>query len=492
MTKFARLNRSLQGATLLVALMAACGENEIWTPEQNGPLVSVCHATGGVGAIASVYASDLPVHFAHGDYVAELLVDKAAETVGDSIHFRRIGDAIAAARASRIARNELAAGACRITIKVAAGVYHGAVNASADPSFEKLPLVIDIPDITLLGATTVGIDRDGMPTYPANMSNERNSILRASPGLVSIRTGSILDKYAEPLIVVNSHSGGTRGEGVLIEGFWFQSGNEASDALVGGNAIWAMRARLVVRWNMIGGGFAEPVEFRASVGRVEKNFLTGKGGSCALCMFGPGDYEVTGNRQTGPANRLAVLVFPAIVAAIPPGVEQFTPPSNSLVTAVITSNEFRDHQEAPFGIGVRVAAIGPGAPSVIGTARVTVSGNDLSSNRFAVVAEAGFPVANTTLRGDIELSLHNNKLSESCQAPLLIALDSQAAAVGLQSGAPLKNSTFKVSLNGNVPWVNAWYSHPAGTGNTLSVDDAAIGNGKWAAYDPAKVCALPE
>lgn len=489
MKTFAHLVRSLPAAALLLALAAACGEQEIWIPSQRGPLVLVCHSTADGGEIVPVHAAGLPAHFAHGDYVTELVVDKAAAT-GDSIHFRRIGDALAAARATRVARNELAAGACRITIKVAPGVYHGAVLASPDASFEKLPLVIDFPDVTLIGSTVVTIDDEGMPDVPLNTSGEHNTVIRASPGLVSIKTGSVLDKYAEPLIVVNGHPDGSRGDGVLIQGFWLQSGNEAPDAVVGGNAVWAMRARLAVRGNMIDAGFAEPVEFRASVGRVENNYLRGKGGSCALCMFGPGDYEVTGNRQIGLANRLAVLVFPAIIAAIPPGVEQFTPPSAALVTALIRDNEFRDHQEAPFGIGVRVAAVGPGAPNVAGNARVAVIGNDLSSNRFAVVAEAGFPVANTTSRGDIELSLENNKLTGSCQAPLLIALSSQATAVGLQSGATLKNSAFKVSLGGNVAWGDSWHSHPAGAGNTLTVDGSPVANGKVVAYDPARVCAV--
>ncbi|MEO5588882.1 MAG: hypothetical protein ABIS03_04790 [Gemmatimonadaceae bacterium] len=76
-------------------------------------------------------------------------------------------------------------------------------------------------------------------------------------------------------------------------------------------------------------------------------------------------------------------------------------PETALVTATVTHNEFRDHQEVPFGIGVRVAATGPSAPNVVGSARVPVQDNDLSNNRFAVVAEAGFLVANTAaLRSD--------------------------------------------------------------------------------------------
>ncbi len=474
-------------AGLLVLGAAGCVDEQQPTGP-TGDQLSICHISAGVGAIRTIRASEMAEHAGHGDYVAELLVNKAAKITGDSVHFIRIGDAIASARAIRLSRNELLTGSCRITIKVAGGVYRGSVAPPTDPTFEKLPLVIDFPDVTLEGSLVMQLDELGRPVGPEAPGEERNSILAASPGLVSIKTGNVLDKYAEPLIVVNSHPDGSHGEGVLIQGFWFQSGNEAADAVVGGNAVWAMRARLVVRRNVIGGGFAEPVEFRASVGRVENNYLTGRGGSCALCMFGPGDYDVVSNRQFGVANRLAVLVFPAIVAAIPPGVEPFTPPTDAFVRATVRNNDFRDHQEVPFGIGVRVAAIGPGAPNVAGNVNLSITDNNLSNNRFAIVAEAGFPVANTLLRGNIQLSLADNVITGSCAAPLLIALNSQSAAVGLQSGVSLRNSAFTVTLGGNIAWANSWYSHPPGMGNTLSIDGQAMEVGSRAPYEPLRSC----
>ena len=480
---------ALSAAVLLAIASAACNDEQIPTAP-TGEQISICHTTGGASAIRIIRTSELPEHFSHGDYVTQLLVNASAVTVGDSIHFRRIGDAIASARAIRISRKELSAGSCRITIKVAGGMYRGSVAASTDPAFEKLPLVIDVPDITLAGSLTMQFDEQERPIGPEVSGTTANSVLAASPGLVSIKTGNVLDKYAEPLIVVNTHPDGSHGDGAVIQGFWFQSGNEGADAVVGGNAVWAMRSRVVVRRNLIDAGFAEPVEFRASIGRVDQNLLTGRGGSCAICMFGPGDYDVISNRQSGLANRLAVLVFPAIVAAIPPGVEPFTPPAEALVTASVRNNDFRDHQEVPFGIGVRVAAIGPGAPNVAGTASVAVTGNDLSNNRFAVVAEAGFPVANTQLRGNIQLSLIDNILDGSCEAPLLVAFNSQSAAVGLQTGVSLRNSTFTLTLGDNIAWDKAWYSHPSATGNTLDVDGKAMEAGSRAPYDAARSCSV--
>lgn len=453
-------------------------------------LVSVCHMSGAAGTPAFIAQSALAAHRSHGDYVVHLKVDKANTVIGDSIHFTRIGDALAVARAIRSGRNEMSTGSCRIFIVVAPDVFRGSVHESADPTFERFPLVIDMPDVTLGGSLPMEMDESGRATDVSRVG----TTLVASPGLVSIKTGSVADKFAEPLIVVNAHPEGSRGDGAVIQQFVFQSGNDAADAIVGGNAVWAMRVRgLVIRYNRIEGGFAEPIEMRASQGQIASNYLTGRGGSCALCIFGPGNYTVSGNRQVGVSNRLAVLVFPAIVAAVPPGIEQFTPPAISLVTALVTNNDFRDHQEAPFGIGVRVAAIGPGAANVIGTAQVTVLDNDLSNNRFAVVAEAGFPVAATSFPGNIDLTLEGNVMTGSCQTAVLLALTNQSTAVGLQNAAPLRNSTYTVrrAYGDVINWSDVWYSHPAGTGNTLTVDGQTVPNGARVPYDAAKVCPVP-
>lgn len=313
--------------------------------------------------------------------------------------------------------------------------------------------------------------------------------LVASPGLVSIITGNALDKYAEPLILVHSHLGGPIADGVVIEKFILQSGNAAPEASVGGNAVWAMRAnRLVVRNNQIEGGFSEPIEFRSSAARVEHNYLTGKGQSCAICMFGPGNYEVTSNRQIGLANRLGILVFPTVFAAVPPGVDQLELGATALVTVLVQNNDLRDHQEVPFGIGLRVAGIGPGAPNVAGTARVVAEGNDFSNNRFAIVVEGGFPVAGTPLRGDIDLTLRDNTMNASCETPMLVSLNSQGTATGRATQPSSRNSTYTISFGTEVAWKDVWYSHPAGAGNTLTVNGDTIANGSRVPYDADKSC----
>ena len=477
-------NRSslIISAGILTVFLTACGENGT---APAGETLSICHLSGTTGALMDIRASEMRDHLDHGDYVAGLTVRRGSALNGDGIHFARITDALASARAGRMLRGETTDAVCRITIAVAQGTYQGSANDTINAGLEQLPITIDVPRITLRGAFVMPTDNKGRPTGTAGAaaSSAITSIMSV-PGLVSIKTGNTLDKYAEPLIVVNAHPAGPRGDSAIIEGFILQSGN-GPDVLVGGNAVWAMRVKgLVVRDNQIEGGFSEPIEMRASEGRVERNLLIGKGGSCALCMFGPGDYKVVANRQVGATGRLAVLFFPAIFAAVPPNVEQLTLPASALVTGEVTNNEFRNHQEVPFGIGVRVAAVGPGAPDVAGMARVLVQDNDLTDNRFGIVAEAGFLVANTGQRGSIDLTLKGNLLGGSCQTGLLVALNSQATAIATQTGLSTRNSSYTIALGDNIPWSDVWYSHPPGTGNTLMVNGQPVANGSRAAYDP--------
>lgn len=477
---------AVSGATLV----ASCAGTDEPVTGPTGELLVVCHLSAATGTLIELRTSELAQHRSHGDYVARLLVDKKSAGSTDSIHFARITDALSVARAGRIARKELSAAPCHITISVGPGIFQGKFGESSDPTFERFPLTIDVPELTLQGSFVMPVDTNdralGTTTY--DRANPPTTIV-ASPGLVSIITGNPLDKYAEPLILVHSHLGGPIADGVVIEKFILQSGNAAPEASVGGNAVWAMRAkRLVVRNNQIEGGFSEPIEMRSSVGRIERNYLTGKGQSCALCMFGPGDYQVISNRQTGLSNRLGVLVFPTVFAAVPPGVDQLELGATALVTVLVQNNDLRDHQQVPFGIGLRVGGIGPGAPNVAGSSRVVAQGNDLSNNRFAIVVEAGFPVASTPLHGDIELTLRNNTLNASCEAAMLLTLTSQPTAVGLQTAPSSRNSTYTISLGEDIAWTDVWYSHPAGAGNTLSVNGDTIANGSRVAYDANKSC----
>ena len=80
----------------------------------------------------------------------------------------------------------------------------------------------------------------------------------------------------------------------------------------------------------------------------------------------------------------------------------------------ITNNEVRGHLFKSVGAGLRIAAIGIGAQNVSGTSRVVMRDNNLVGNTLRVIIEAGFPVATGSLHGDLDITMGNNMISQSC------------------------------------------------------------------------------
>lgn len=447
---------------------------------REGRRIEVCHDVRGRGVLLDLPPAALPAHLAHGDHVARFAVDAREPDAGDGIHFARIGDALAAARAVRSSRNELVSAACRITIAVAPGTYLGTTAPTTDPTLEQFPLVIDMPDVTLRGAFRMQTDARGRATGTGE--GPESTTLRATPALVTVA------QYSPPIIAINGHPGGAAGDGAVIRGFAFESGRDAAASTVGGIGVLSLRVqRVEIAGNRFGGGFSEPIDLRASRATIVRNHLSGSAGTCGLCLAGPGDYLASGNRLIG-GGIPGILIVPALLLPVPAAVEQFTLPEAATVRAHLHNNEVRDHLRKPVGVGIRVGAIGVGAPNVVGTAEVTATDNHLENNTFGMIVEAAFPALNTARRGDVALRLSRNSFVASCQSDLLVSLSRHTTGLGLANAPYLLNSTFSVELGGDLSWDDAWYSHPAGFGNTLVVDGTTVENGARTAYDANKTC----
>ncbi|MDQ6888077.1 MAG: hypothetical protein M3068_12430 [Gemmatimonadota bacterium] len=473
-------------AVAAIAVFVSCNSDRPLAPP-TGDRLSVCHLSGSSRSLVQMYASELPVHWQPGDYVAGLVVDRQSTQVGDGIHYSRIGDAVAAARALRVARNETETAPCRITITVAPGVFAGSTTESADPTLESFPIVLDFPDLTLLGAMRMQVDEQGR----AIGTSDGGQVTTLSPTPALLKQPGLA---SEPIIVVNAHPNGSKGYGITIEGFAFRSGHMGVDELVAGQGILALRARdLVVRGNRFEGGFTESIDLRSSSGLVERNHLKGRGGSCDVCLSGPGDYRARDNLLI-EGGIPGFLIVPGTLLPVPSGIEQDVLPTMSLVTATVINNEVRDHLSKPVGAGLRLGAIGIGAPSVSGSTRVVASGNTLVNNTFNLIVEAAFPEANTTLRGDIDLQLSDNTLAQACQNDVLVSFSRHTTGLGLtnagRANSPyLRSSTYRLALDYPMRWEDAWFSHPAGFDNTLIVDGKVIPNGSRTAYDASRTCA---
>jgi hypothetical protein len=435
----------------------------------------VCHRPAGKGSILEIGPDGLADHLAHGDYITTLMVGHDPMQPTDAAHFATITGALSAARASRTAAGEAVAAACRISIIVSAGTYQGTVG-SATGDLEHFPMIVDVPDITLHGALVMALDAGGRATGEA--ATPGTSVLAPDAPLPFTNSISI------PILIATSHPGGSAGNGLVVEGFVFQSGHGAQDGL-GGQGILGLRALgLAISGNRFEGGFTEKVDLRATSADVTNNYFTGPAATCDLCLAGPGTFTASGNRILA-GGIPGIAVSPTVQLPVPSVVELSVLPGSAETWATVRNNDVRGHQRVPVGVGIRLDAIGVGAPDVHGTIHAVVQDNTVADNRFGMIVHAAFPVAGTALRGDVDMTLGGNVFQGSCETDLLVSFARHSTGMGIDlNPRPYqRNSTFQLALNGNLDWGDAWVAHPEGFGNTLIVDGAVIPNGTRQFYD---------
>ena len=455
--------------------------------------LSVCHRAPGAGSVLAIAPAALAAHLGHGDYAAGLVVSREIGSRDDGVHFARITDALAAARATRLARGETSVAACRITITVGPGLFLGSAQASADPSLERFPLVVDVPDVTLAGSFRMQLDADGRAAGVGD--GPATTILAARPGLRTPSIPRVAQSFlAEPMLIVTDAPDGAGGAGAVIERFVFQSGNEAAGALPGGNVVYAMRARdLVIRGNRVETGFSEPITLRSSTARVVQNHVSGIRDRCTLCLSGPGEFEVTGNRLIGGGID-GIFITAATDLRAPPAVRPQVLGETVEVTATVSNNDVHGFQHKPTGAGLRIGALGANTSGLVASAHVEAVGNRFVGSTFNVMVEAAFPVEGMLRHGDVQLTLRGNTISGGCQSDLLVSFTRHTAGLEvtsggiLQTGAYLQHSGFTLALGGDVAWSDAWYAHPDGFGNSLVVNGQVVPHGKRVAYDATREC----
>jgi hypothetical protein len=192
---------------------------------------------------------------------------------------------------------------------------------------------------------------------------------------------------------------------------------------------------------------------------------------------------------------VGVFVAGGTQSPIPANVHPLTISSAPAAVASIENNYITGEHQHPVGTAIRVGAIGQGIATITGQrTTATLTSNDLVDNRFGVIADGGFPplTASTTFpSGNLSITLGGNHFSQTCQANLLVALARHTRALGLPTATPnagyLKQSTYTVSLGGDLPWSEAWFSHVntdngVTLNNALTVDGAPIGPGAVNAY----------
>jgi len=432
--------------------------------------VRICHQPGYANSILEVGVSALPALLAHGDYITTFQVSHASQPT-DPSRVTTIGDALAAARASRAAAAETHSGACRITILAAAGTYQGTTGSSSG-MLEHFPLIVDMPDITLHGQLVMMQDWSGQ------------AVDGVESVLAPVDPLPVVDGVSTPIVIANAHSGASAADGLVVEGFVFQSGHDP-EVDAGGQGIFALRAsHLTIRGNRFEGGFTESIDLRAGSSDVIGNHLSGTAGTCDMCLAGPGTFLARDNVLLS-GGIPGIAVSPTVRIPEPAGVEPYVLPEMAETWANINGNVVRDHQRLPVGVGIRIDAVGVGAASVHGTVHADIEENLIANNRFGIIVHAAFPTATTDRRGDVDMTLDGNEFEGSCEANLLVAFARHTTVLGLANTPYLLNSTFQLNLGQDLSWADVWYGHPAGFGNTLVVNGVVIDNGSRQSYNPA-------
>jgi hypothetical protein len=302
---------------------------------------------------------------------------------------------------------------------------------------------------------------------------------------------------AEALIVVVGHPDGSSGDGTVIEGFAFQSGHVLVDNVTGGTGVFAQRVvDLVVRDNRFEPTLTTALVSRATSARIERNDARRLGFNCSFCLAGPGNYEIADNRLVegglGGIYLAAIGDFAFSLCAHPVApVEPYVFPATAAMTAMVVNNDIRDHVRQPIGFAVRIPAVGLGALNVPQSMQIRLRDNDFVHNTFALIVDGGFPLANSPVGAEGDVSLDGNGFAASCQNDLLVAFTRHTSALGPPPNpTTVHNSTYRLELGGDLNWNDAWYSHTAGFGNTLVVDGVVVPPGSHVAYDPARPCSL--
>jgi hypothetical protein len=426
---------------------------------------SICHRTGTTGTIIRVSASELVMHLKQGDYLTSLFVSQEPGQPSDEAHFRHIGDAYGAARDGRLARGELQSGACRITITVATGVYRGTDDvANTDKRLEHFPFVVDVPDVTLHGALVMGLDASGRATG-AGATQAATTLSPIAP---------LSHECCDALFFVVGDPAGSAGNGFTVEGFVLLSGSAPGTDAAGFGLLALTVNNVLVQGNRLE-GFFETLDLRGSSGVLKANHLSG-GGQCDVCIAGPGTYRVADNRILAGGTH-GIFASPAIDS------DPSSAPTSEIV-ADIVNNEVRDHRQLPISAGIRIGAVGLNAPDVHGTSHITVRDNLLVNNSFGLMIDALFPQPDTELRGDVDVTTSGNVVRQSCQADLLVAFTRHRTALGSGDDPYLRNSTYQLTLGGDLSFSDAWFSNPGGLGNTLLVNGHAIGHITRQFFDP--------
>ncbi len=390
-----------------------------------------------------------------------LYVDAAAKENGDGSRehpFWRITDGVVAARALRQHYHHHG-----ITLHVLPGTYVGSYEAdhlAGNPRLELLPIILNVSDLSLEGATELDEDANGLPTGTYPLESE------------TLLTTDLILSRGQMLLLIATTTDGMAGNRVSVSRFVMDA--QESTPLDLGFDIYADRVSYFsIHHNLLRHGGTAGGGTRLASGLFEANFLASMidvgifitGGS----MVYPATVTVRRNRSMGNVGGTSVTAvanfYPLQLGANPLMLEplQMTYDRNNpddlrnipdKLEARIETNDFTDNRF----FGLRVFFYPPtlyttvdATQPITGFLNVTVRDNRLNRNAdHGIDVDAGFASRNNPRQftGTFEGTFEHNALIDNGRNASLFDFTHKGVSLG---GQPrelwkyMQESTFEVA-----------------------------------------------
>ena len=376
-----------------------------------------------------------------------LYVDAVAAPNGDGSSARpywRITDAVLRARGDR--RNAVIPAKERITIYVAAGTYYGSYDAQklgANPQWEMLPIILNVPNLTLSGATVLDADAQGLPA----------GVHAGLETILATKDSHLVDAL-HALIVIAGTTDGSAGDGVTVNGFDLQQKQGGSSDPIRTFGLWVER---VSDFEIRGNVFVQtPIGLgtRLASGVVQGNFFNAS--ELGLIITGgsivqPAVVTIAGNRAIGQSEGGLILSGVAGLASLALGANTVTLPLlqktfdrrdpqdrrniPDTLSAIVTGNEVSDNGH----FGARLWGYTPSKYSttdgtLTSVLNATLTGNSfLRNGDYGIAVDAGwadrsFPL---TLSTAFTGTFQGNLFSANGRGPALFTFTTFWVSVGL-------------------------------------------------------------
>lgn len=384
--------------------------------------------------------------FAAGACAEDLYVDANAAAGGNGsagAPYLRITDGVQRARSDRSGGISET-----ITIHVAPGTYTGSfspVRLKRETQLEVLPIVLNVPNLTLSGRTKLVDDGADLPTG-------------AQPGTEAILTTDEAvnsPNFTASLILIGPTTDGGNSDNVTVRGLILDpkaTVNLPKDGVPELQSIWLDRvSNFDIRQNIVMRS-GDGIRSRMSSGTVRGNLLVGNGFAGAYLTGGnssfPAEVQVVANRAFGNTRGGAMLGAFGNTIPLDLGANslQSAPlllsgdPStwpNSL-TATVSANDFSTNVV----FGLRCGAYPPDyydnlKSSLSTSLQADISGNWFNGNQnYGLVLDAAFPPPRqdkSAVSAGFDLALRDNALAGSGRATALVTFERFTVSLGTDS-----------------------------------------------------------